>query len=493
MNFFLRPAVLAAAWAVCAFGAAAQTATATVHIDNGTQASDLRPAGTAPSVSEKAPNIQTTVGDGAGNVSQVLQMAEGIQTAVMRSQVVVRDASATQAHWSPTGWTPGSQGFSAAIVRDDGSFMGNAADLNNDNSAVQDQLRNGTLTHYDAAQSTNTVQTGSFDARNRLSTGLRSDGTAGSNYILGDTTLTNSLTVEGATTTHGLTNTGHIATTTVSTTGDATVGGKLDVAGTTTTHGLGNTGQLATSTWSSSGDARVDGDFSVTGSSSTQGLGNTGHIATTTLSTGGHASVGGDFAVLGQGRTQGLANTGDIATTSLSSSGNANVGGSLGVTGAMATSGLSNTGHIATTRPRSTASSAWSTPTRRCSTTTSARSTRRRPSPMRRCSGSCATTASSRAPAWPPPWRSPRSRRSTPARRWAWVWAWAPTTAARRSPWPWPRGCPMRCSSASTSAPATTAVWPRAWVGITPGKGQAALADWAAGAAASETANRRFY
>ena len=183
----------------------------------------------------------------------------------------------------------------------------------------------------------------------------------------------------GATTTAGITNTGNVGSTTLSTTGLATlnsasVTNNFDVDGLTTTDGITNDGNIGTTTLSTTGlatlnSASVTNNFDVDGLTTTDGITNDGNIGTTTLSTTGlatlnSASVTNNFDVDGLTTTDGITNDGNIGTTTLSTTGlatlnsvsvtnNATVGGTLGVT-----STITGTGGMAISGGASTISSA---------------------------------------------------------------------------------------------------------------------------------------
>lgn len=104
----------------------------------------------------------------------------------------------------------------------------------------------------------------------------------------------------GATTTNGITNTGDISTTTLTTTGNATVGGALAVTGATSTNGITNTGDISTTTLTTTGNATVGGALAVTGATSTNGITNTGAIRNTgSIFNSGDFLNGGNMGVLG--------------------------------------------------------------------------------------------------------------------------------------------------------------------------------------------------
>ena len=104
----------------------------------------------------------------------------------------------------------------------------------------------------------------------------------------------------GATTTAGITNTGNIGSTTLSTTGlatlnsasvtnNATIGGTLGVTGATTTAGITNTGNVGTTTLSTTGLATLN-SVSVTNNAT---VGGTLGVTSTITGTGGMAISGG--------------------------------------------------------------------------------------------------------------------------------------------------------------------------------------------------------
>ncbi len=104
--------------------------------------------------------------------------------------------------------------------------------------------------------------------------------------------------------------------------------------GATTTNGITNTGDIRTTTLTSTGNATVGGALTVTGATTTNGITNTGDISTTTLTTSGNATVGGALAVFGATTTNGITNTGDIRNTgSIYNSNNFLTGGNMGVMG----------------------------------------------------------------------------------------------------------------------------------------------------------------
>ena len=133
--------------------------------------------------------------------------------------------------------------------------------------------------------------------------------------------------VTGATTTNGITNTGNIGTTTLTTTGNATVGGALAVTGATTTNGITNTGNitnsgvLTTGSLSVTGNSSLGGALAVTGNYTTTN----GNITTTNgtisgaaLVSTGATSVGTNLTVGGNATVTGNYSTtlGNITTTS---------------------------------------------------------------------------------------------------------------------------------------------------------------------------------
>ncbi len=135
-------------------------------------------------------------------------------------------------------------------------------------------------------------------------------------------------TIHGAATTNGITNTGAIATDTMSTTGAATLNSAsitttLGVTGATTTNGITNTGAIGTDTLSTTGAASLNSasiatTLAVTGATTTTGLTNTGALATTTLSVSGASVTHGI-----NNSSNGITNAGSIAgVTTISASGN---------------------------------------------------------------------------------------------------------------------------------------------------------------------------
>ncbi len=201
---------------------------------------------------------------------------------------------------------------------------------------------------------------------------------AGQTATLGNVTVSNNLLVNGTTnligaaTTNGITNAGNIGTTTLTTTSTANIGGALTVTGTstlngattinntlnvtgaTTTNGLTNTGNIATGTLSTTGLASLNSanvattlvvggnttlnTVTVTGLATTSNITNSGNITTATLTVTGASTV------------NGIINTGtlDQRGNIFNSTGVVNVSDDLTVTGATVTNGITNTGNIAT-------------------------------------------------------------------------------------------------------------------------------------------------
>ncbi|MGI0134026.1 MAG: hypothetical protein ACREBW_03600, partial [Candidatus Micrarchaeaceae archaeon] len=129
------------------------------------------------------------------------------------------------------------------------------------------------------------------------------------------------LSVTGATTTNGVTNTGNIGTETLTTTGLATLA-SLSVTGATTTNGITNTGDIGTGTLSTTGLATL-ASLSVTGATTTNGITNTGNVGTGTLSTTGLATLA-SLSVTGATTTNGITNSGNVGTGTLSATGGVN-------------------------------------------------------------------------------------------------------------------------------------------------------------------------
>lgn len=98
------------------------------------------------------------------------------------------------------------------------------------------------------------------------------------------------LIVGGSTTTNGVTNTGNIGTTTLSTTGPATVGGTLGVTGATSLSTLNTSGAATLNSLGVTNNATVGGTLSVTGATSLNGGANvSNHL---TVAPGAAVSMG---------------------------------------------------------------------------------------------------------------------------------------------------------------------------------------------------------
>lgn len=141
--------------------------------------------------------------------------------------------------------------------------------------------------------------------------------------VTGATKLGSSLAVTGATTTNGITNTGNIGTTTLTTTGSATIGNGLIV---------------------SAGGASITGNSTVTGTLGVTGLLTaSGGVSTTTLTTSGNATIGGGLAVTGNYTTTNgniTTTNGTITGATLVSTGATSVGTNLTVGGTATVTGL---------------------------------------------------------------------------------------------------------------------------------------------------------
>lgn len=174
---------------------------------------------------------------------------------------------------------------------------------------------------------------------------------------LDNTDIDGTLDVAGATTTAGITNTGNIGTTTLSTSGaatldsasitnNATVGGTLGVTGTSTL-GVTNAGATTVTTLGATGAVDFDDTLNVDGAATFQndillegGAGETLTItdgAATTFnvdSATGNTTISGTLGVTGDTSLSTVSTSGLATLDSASITNNATIGGTLGVTGA---------------------------------------------------------------------------------------------------------------------------------------------------------------